>query len=267
MATPLYPSKRMRSFATLRRRGEQCHRANLRHARQAARRASVQAHHTTGFLERAVAHVMALDRSPTSSSPRATWSTAASPRNTRCCADCSRHCRCRSISSPATTMRAMPCARPSRSRLPAEDRLPAVHDRGPAGAPDRARHAGAGQGPRRAVRRAAGWLEARLGESDRPTALFMHHPPFDCGIDAFDGMKLKRRRAAGRDRPPPQPCRARDVRPRPSADPGAVGRHHGLDRALDAHQATLDLHETTPHSLMMEPPGLALHLWRPGMVS
>ena len=32
-----------------------------------------------------------------------------------------------------------------------------------------------------------------------------------------------------------------------------------------AHQATLDLHEKTPHSLKMEPPGLALHLWRPGM--
>ena len=31
-----------------------------------------------------------------------------------------------------------------------------------------------------------------------------------------------------------------------------------------AHQATLDLHEKAPHSLMMEPPGLALHLWRPG---
>ena len=31
-----------------------------------------------------------------------------------------------------------------------------------------------------------------------------------------------------------------------------------------AHQATLDFHEKAPHSLMMEPPGLALHLWRPG---
>src|SRR5215203_5234389 len=32
-----------------------------------------------------------------------------------------------------------------------------------------------------------------------------------------------------------------------------------------AHQATLDLHEGTPHSLIMEPPGLALHLWKPGV--
>src|SRR5215475_8357402 len=30
-----------------------------------------------------------------------------------------------------------------------------------------------------------GWLEARLNESQRPTVLFMHHPPFGCGIDAF----------------------------------------------------------------------------------
>ncbi|MFX8389412.1 hypothetical protein ABTL55_19310, partial [Acinetobacter baumannii] len=32
------------------------------------------------------------------------------------------------------------------------------------------------------------WLEARLGESDRTTILFMHHPPFECGVDAFDGI-------------------------------------------------------------------------------
>jgi 3',5'-cyclic-AMP phosphodiesterase len=31
-----------------------------------------------------------------------------------------------------------------------------------------------------------------------------------------------------------------------------------------AHQATLDLRETSTFSMMMEPPGLALHLWRPG---
>ena len=32
-----------------------------------------------------------------------------------------------------------------------------------------------------------------------------------------------------------------------------------------AHQATLDLHDKAPLSMMMEPPGLALHLWRPGI--
>jgi 3',5'-cyclic AMP phosphodiesterase CpdA len=31
------------------------------------------------------------------------------------------------------------------------------------------------------------WLDARLGEQpDRPTVLFMHHPPFKTGIDAMD---------------------------------------------------------------------------------
>ena len=92
------------------------------------------------------------------------------------------------------------------------------------------------------------WLEARLAESDRPTILFMHHPPFDCGIDAFDGFKLNEggeRLAA------------------------LVRRHGNVERVMSiapstAHQATLDLHEKAPLSMMMEPPGLALHLWRAG---
>ena len=76
------------------------------------------------------------------------------------------------------------------------------------------------------------WLEARLGESDRPTILFMHHPPFDCGIDVLRRPRAEAgRAAAGRAGAPPRQCRARHVRPRPSADPGALGRHHGLDRA------------------------------------
>ena len=31
-----------------------------------------------------------------------------------------------------------------------------------------------------------------------------------------------------------------------------------------AHQATLDLREGAPLSMKMEPPGIALHQWRPG---
>ncbi|HKU95787.1 MAG TPA: phosphodiesterase, partial [Vineibacter sp.] len=30
------------------------------------------------------------------------------------------------------------------------------------------------------------WLEARLAEQDRPTILFMHHPPFECGLAYMD---------------------------------------------------------------------------------
>jgi 3',5'-cyclic-AMP phosphodiesterase len=111
-----------------------------------------------------------------------------------------------------------------------------------------------------------GWLEARLGESDRPTVLFMHHPPFDCGIDAFDGMKLNE----GADR------LAAIVRRHSHVERVMCGHVHRPIQVLwagtmasiapsTAHQATLDLHEGTAHSLMMEPPGLALHLWKPGM--
>jgi 3',5'-cyclic AMP phosphodiesterase CpdA len=36
------------------------------------------------------------------------------------------------------------------------------------------------------------WLEARLAEqTTRPALLFMHHPPFECGIDAFDHARLQ----------------------------------------------------------------------------
>lgn len=109
------------------------------------------------------------------------------------------------------------------------------------------------------------WLEARLAEGDRPTILFMHHPPFDCGIDAFDNFKLNQ----GHERLA-----------------GIVRRHDNVERVIcghvhrpiqvrwagtmasiapsTAHQATLDLHDKAPLSMMMEPPGLALHLWRPG---
>ena len=112
------------------------------------------------------------------------------------------------------------------------DRLPAVRDRGPAGAPDRARYAGAGQGPRRAVRRAARLAGGAAGRKR----------PADGPVHASSAVRLRHRRlrrpraeagraAARRAGAPPRQCRARDVRPRPSADPGALGRHHGLDRA------------------------------------
>lgn len=114
------------------------------------------------------------------------------------------------------------------------------------------------------------WLEATLTGSDRPTVLFLHHPPFDCGIEAFDSMKLNE----GADRLA-----------------AIVARHRHVERVLcghvhrpiqvrwagtlaavapsTAHQATLDLRAGARMSLTMEPPGVVLHAWTPtaGLVS
>ncbi len=109
-----------------------------------------------------------------------------------------------------------------------------------------------------------GWLAARLGERpDVPTLLFLHHPPFDCGIEAFDRARLNKGDAAFAD---------------------LVRRHANVERVLCghvhrpiqrrwagtvasiapsvAHQATLDLKAGAPLSMMMEPPALALHQWK-----
>jgi 3',5'-cyclic-AMP phosphodiesterase len=109
------------------------------------------------------------------------------------------------------------------------------------------------------------WLEARLGESDAPTILFMHHPPFDCGIDFFDGMGLMQGR----------PRLAELVRRHGNVERVMCGHVHrpiqvrwaGTMASIapsTAHQATLDLRDKAPISMKMEPPGIALHLWRPG---
>ncbi len=110
------------------------------------------------------------------------------------------------------------------------------------------------------------WLEARLEEQpQRPTLLFMHHPPFDCGIDAFDNAKLNE----GGER------LAALVRRHDNVERVMCGHVHrpiqvrwaGTMASIapsTAHQATLDLHEHSALTMMMEPPAIALHQWRPG---
>lgn len=109
------------------------------------------------------------------------------------------------------------------------------------------------------------WLEARLGESDRPTLLFMHHPPFDVGITAFDddyGLKEGEERLA------------EIVRRHSTVERVLCGHVHrpiqvrwagtmGSIAPGTAHQASLDLRDGAKLSLVMDPPGVALHLWRP----
>ncbi len=109
------------------------------------------------------------------------------------------------------------------------------------------------------------WLDTRLGEQgDKPVMLFMHHPPFECGIDAFDHARLQHgdRRLAEL------------VRRHGTVERAVCGHVHrpiqvrwaGTMASIapsTAHQATLDLHDGAPLSMMMEPPAIALHQWRP----
>lgn len=110
-----------------------------------------------------------------------------------------------------------------------------------------------------------GWLEARLAESARPTILFMHHPPFDVGINAFDRSKLN----VGGER------FVDIVKRHPHVERVMCGHVHrpiqmrwaGTMASIapsTAHQATLDLRAGAKLTMSMEPAGLALHQWRPG---
>ncbi len=109
------------------------------------------------------------------------------------------------------------------------------------------------------------WLAARLAESDRPTILFMHHPPFECGLKEFDEARL----TVGAEK------LAAIVQRHPNVERILCGHVHrpiqmrwaGTIASVapsTAHQATLDLAPDAPLMYSMEPPAVALHQWRPG---
>ncbi|HYH37143.1 MAG TPA: phosphodiesterase [Azospirillum sp.] len=114
------------------------------------------------------------------------------------------------------------------------------------------------------------WLDATLSEQpERPTVLFLHHPPFRTGIGhmddfGFDGMDAF----------------AAVVRRHPQVERALCGHmHRPIQRRWagtlastapsTAHQVALDLSEGGPACFVMEPPGFQLHLWREdtGLVS
>lgn len=108
------------------------------------------------------------------------------------------------------------------------------------------------------------WLQARLGESDKPVLLYMHHPPFDCGIEPLDAARLNE----GAEQ------MAAIVQARGTVERVLCGHVHrpiqvrwaGTMASIapsTAHQATLDLRTGAKLSMTMDPPGIALHLWRP----
>lgn len=109
------------------------------------------------------------------------------------------------------------------------------------------------------------WLDDRLAEQpDRPTLLFMHHPPIPTGIGHMDTIGL-----ADADR------FAAVVRRHAQIERIVCGHVHRSIQARfagtmvtvapsTAHQVSLDLQPASEATFVMEPPGFHLHLWQPG---
>lgn len=114
-------------------------------------------------------------------------------------------------------------------------------------------------------------LERALDDADeKPIALFMHHPPFACGIGHMDAIRLN------------QGARefAALVARYPTIERILCGHHHrpivtrfaGTIAQIApsvTHQVTLDLGEESPSTFHLEPPAYLLHRWdsETGLVS
>jgi 3',5'-cyclic AMP phosphodiesterase CpdA len=114
------------------------------------------------------------------------------------------------------------------------------------------------------------WLDARLREApSKPTVIFMHHPPFRTAIDYMDEIGLEGAEAM-----------ADVVLRHPQVERVLCGHLHraiqarwagtlALTAPATAHQVGLDVRPRNGLSVTLEPPGYALHLWSPrlGLVS
>lgn len=109
------------------------------------------------------------------------------------------------------------------------------------------------------------WLDATLAQApDRPTLIFMHHPPFATGIDFMDTIMLE-----------DADLFADVVRRHSQVQAVTCGHVHrsvqtrfagtiAMIAPGVAHQVTLDLTENAESSWIAEPPACLLHLWIPG---
>ena len=107
----------------------------------------------------------------------------------------------------------------------------------------------------------ARWLDETLSADQRPTLLFMHHPPFDTGIFFMDAIDLK-----GRDR------FRHLIAQHPHVTRIICGHVHRAIQAnwgptslsicpSTAHQVGLVLSESIPPTITTEPPSYQMHLW------
>lgn len=111
------------------------------------------------------------------------------------------------------------------------------------------------------------FLEEALGrDRDRPTIIFMHHPPFACGIRHMDQIRL----LDGANR------LAEIVGRHPQVERILCGHHHrpiqtrfaGTIASIApgvAHQVALDITDEHEGALVFEPPAYQLHLYTPEM--
>ncbi|MEC9345989.1 MAG: phosphodiesterase [Pseudomonadota bacterium] len=110
------------------------------------------------------------------------------------------------------------------------------------------------------------WLEARLDEApERPTLVFLHHPPFPGGIARMDDNNL----VEGRERFAEILSRHPNVL-RVSAGhvhrpmTGMIGGVPAQTCPSTAHQIELDFERQDGVALLAEPPACLLHAWQPG---
>ncbi len=106
------------------------------------------------------------------------------------------------------------------------------------------------------------WLEQRLAEApDRPTLIFMHHPPFPTGLAPFDQIGLMNADLLGAV-----------IARHPQVERIVAGhvhstllrRFHGtlaMTCSATAYELLPDLHQTERLSVIKEPPACLLHVW------
>ncbi len=109
------------------------------------------------------------------------------------------------------------------------------------------------------------WLEARLAEApERPTLIFMHHPPFATGIGHMDRIGLAN-----------APALEAIVRRYPGVERVLCGHLHrpievrfggtiASTSPSPAHQVALDLDPDAASQFLLEPPAYRLHWWHEG---
>jgi 3',5'-cyclic AMP phosphodiesterase CpdA len=109
------------------------------------------------------------------------------------------------------------------------------------------------------------WLSDRLSEqTDRPTLIMMHHPPFATGIGHMDHMGLAEPEAlAAILRRHSNVARVICGHDHRSIQAGFAGTIASVAPST-AHQVMLDLTTDAEARYVLEPPGFHLHLWRAG---